>query len=122
MLYCAVELVPVAEASKLVTIEVLGRESVSDAGMHCVRTILTTFYHMHHYRYAATGDMVKSFIILAPGFTWKPPKQCLTIMYTPHFAGPSGHRNESIILQLLYFQSQQQGALECNHAIKVNNE
>jgi hypothetical protein len=26
---------------------------------HCVRTILTTFYHMHRYHYAATGDMVK---------------------------------------------------------------
>ncbi len=30
---------------------------------HCVRIILTTFYHMHHYRYVATGDMVKSFIL-----------------------------------------------------------
>jgi hypothetical protein len=29
---------------------------------HCVRSILTTFYHMHHYHYAVTGDMVKSFI------------------------------------------------------------
>jgi hypothetical protein len=29
---------------------------------YCVRTILTTFYHMHRYHYAATGDMVKSFI------------------------------------------------------------
>jgi hypothetical protein len=48
------------------------RESVSDwvtpfcdwgaTVYSCVRTILTTFYHMHHYHYAATGDMVKSFI------------------------------------------------------------
>jgi hypothetical protein len=29
-----------------------------------VRTILTTFYHMHRYNYAATGDMVKCFIII----------------------------------------------------------
>jgi hypothetical protein len=29
------------------------------AGMlHYARTTLTTFYHMHHYHYAATGDMV----------------------------------------------------------------
>ena len=30
------------------------------AGMwHRVRIILTTFYHMHHYHYAATGDVVQ---------------------------------------------------------------
>jgi hypothetical protein len=31
----------------------------------CVHTILMTFYHMHHYRRAATGDIhvVKSFIL-----------------------------------------------------------
>jgi hypothetical protein len=63
-LYCAVELVLVVEAFKLVTIEV-ERLHLCDSGagmQHCVRTILTTFYHMHHYHYAATGDMVKSFI------------------------------------------------------------
>jgi hypothetical protein len=46
------------------------RESVSDSisaieapacgtRAHCERTILTTLYHMHNYRYAATGDLVK---------------------------------------------------------------
>ena len=30
--------------------------------MDSVPTILTTFYHMHHCNYAATGDMVKCFI------------------------------------------------------------
>jgi hypothetical protein len=63
----------VAEASKLVTIEVESRSQTPSLrlrprhGMrHCVRvrTILTTFYHMHHYHYAATGDMVKSFIYI----------------------------------------------------------
>jgi hypothetical protein len=34
-------------------------------GIHSyIRTILTTFYHIHHYHYAATGDVIKSFIIL----------------------------------------------------------
>jgi hypothetical protein len=30
---------------------------------YCIRTILTTFYHMHYYHYAATGDMVKSLLL-----------------------------------------------------------
>jgi hypothetical protein len=71
-LYCAVELVPVAEASKFVTIEVESRSQTPSlrlkrrhaALVHCVRTILTTFYHMHYYHYAATGDVVKRFIYL----------------------------------------------------------
>jgi hypothetical protein len=64
-LYCAVELVPVVEASKLVTIEVESRSQTPSLQFrHCVHTILTIFYHMHHYHYAATGDMIKSSIYL----------------------------------------------------------
>jgi hypothetical protein len=58
-LYCTAKLVSVIEALKLVTIEV---ESWSQTpslrlrrhGIHCIRTILTTFYYMHN---AAAGDM-----------------------------------------------------------------
>jgi hypothetical protein len=52
------------EASKLITIKVESRSQTPSLRLrhYCVRTILTTFYHMHHHHYAATGDMVKSFI------------------------------------------------------------
>jgi hypothetical protein len=71
-LYFVIEFVPVVEASKLVTIEV---ESWSQAvslrlRRHCVHTILMTFYHMHHYRYAATGDMVKISILDSQKYWW----------------------------------------------------
>ncbi len=64
-LYFAVEFVSVVEPSKLVTIEVESRSQALSLRLrhHCVRTMLMAFYHMHHYRYAATGDMVKSFML-----------------------------------------------------------
>ena len=62
---------PMIEASKLVTVEVKGRESVLDsisaASMwlaDCARTVLTTFYHNNIINYAATRDVVKYFIPL----------------------------------------------------------
>ena len=73
-LYCAVELVSVAEASKLVAMEVESRSQTPSLRFRCRHVALalcahyidesmTTFYHMHHNHGAATGDMVKSFIV-----------------------------------------------------------
>jgi hypothetical protein len=68
-LYCAVKFISVIEASKL-NYHYRGRESVSDtisaiwsAIDSCECALLTIFYYMHHYNYAATGDIVKCFII-----------------------------------------------------------
>jgi hypothetical protein len=63
-LYCTVEFVPVVEASKLVIIEVESQSQTPSLRLrrHCVRNILTTLYHVHHYDYAATS---KSFILIA---------------------------------------------------------
>jgi hypothetical protein len=53
------------EALRFVTIEAETRSQTPSLHIviDCVATILTTIYHMHHYNYAATGDMVKSFIL-----------------------------------------------------------
>jgi hypothetical protein len=51
------------EASKPVTIEAESRSEAPACGTVYALYILTTFYHMHHCHYAATGDMVKSFIM-----------------------------------------------------------
>ena len=58
---------PLIEASKL---EVESRSQTPSlrlrrrhrCDLDCVRTILTTFYHMNHYMYVDTGDVVKFFI------------------------------------------------------------
>jgi hypothetical protein len=62
---CAIKFISVTEASRSVTIEVESRSQTLPLwlGADCVRTILTTIYHVHHNYCAATGDiMVHCFI------------------------------------------------------------
>jgi hypothetical protein len=56
-LYCAVELVPVVEALKLVNIEVETPSLRLHAAL-CMHYI-DDLYHIHHYHYAATGDTLE---------------------------------------------------------------
>jgi hypothetical protein len=62
--YCTVEFVFVIEASRFVPIEAESRSQTPSLRIDVddVPTILMTLYHMHHYNYGATGDMVKCFI------------------------------------------------------------
>jgi hypothetical protein len=90
-LYCTVDFVPVVEleASKLVTIEAKSRSQTPSLGLkrHCVRTILTTFYHLHHYHYAATARAVSTrpFLLLLKGLgTRLRPELCMLLMILIH--------------------------------------
>ena len=66
-LYCTTNFVSVIKASKLVTIKLkLVLDSISatwGTGINVDYYYIDDFYHMQHYNYAPTGDMVKCFIL-----------------------------------------------------------
>jgi hypothetical protein len=63
---------PVIEASKFATVEVESRSQTPSLLLRCLHRCglytvyilyIDDLYNMHHYNYAATGDVVKCFII-----------------------------------------------------------